>query len=181
MLGIVVPAGEGFDESNNEFVTWPAVELHLEHSLSSLSKWEGFFEKPFLSAEAKTMEETLWYVRAMCLDPDVPPEVFTRLSKDNLDSINTYLNAKMSATWIRDDKRRPPSREIITAEIIYYWMVSLHIPFEPCETWHLNRLMMLIRVCNEKNTPGKKMSAHEVGERNRALNAERLAKLGTRG
>ena len=181
MLGIVVPEGDGFDERTNEFVIQPSVELQLEHSLVSLSKWEEFFEKPFLSATQKSIEETLWYVKAMCLTPAVAPEVFTRLTKANLNDINTYLNAKMTATWVRESKPSRPSSEIITSEIIYYWMISLHIPFEPCENWHLNRLMMLIRVVNEKNNPGKKMSAREVAERNRALNEKRRAELGTRG
>lgn len=181
MLGIVVPGGESYDETKNEFVESPTVELQLEHSLVSLSKWESFFEKPFLSSTEKTIEETLWYVRAMNLTPDVPAEAFVRLSKGNLEEVNEYINAKMTATWIREDTKRPPSREIITAEVIYYWMVSFHIPFEPCENWHLSRLMTLIRVCNEKQNPGKKMSAREIAERNRAINERRLAELGTRG
>lgn len=181
MLSIVVPGGESYDEPNNLFVTTPDTELQLEHSLVSLSKWESFFEKPFLSSDQKTIEETLWYVRAMTISPDVPAELYTRLSNDNLDAIQAYMNAKMTATTDSAEKSRTPSREIITAEIIYHWMVMLHIPFDPCENWHLNRLMMLVRVCNEKNAPGKKMSSREVAERNRALNAKRLAELGTRG
>lgn len=179
MLTITVPAVELFDERTSLFATLPEVELTLEHSLVSLSKWEAIWEKPFLATTEKSTEEVLSYIEAMTLTPNVPREVFSRLTEENLDAINNYINAKQTATWFRETKQ-PKGREVITAEIIYYWLVALTIPFE-CETWHLNRLFALVKVCNEKQAPKKKMSAAELAARNRSLNEQRLAQLKTTG
>jgi len=179
MLNLTVTLKEGFNEKDDEFVPIETFSLVLEHSLASLSKWEAFFEKPFLSNDEKSSEEILWYIKAMVLTPNVPDEVLAKLSQRNLEEINEYINAKMTATRFREDGARS-SREIVTAEIIYYWMISFNIPFE-CEHWHLNKLMTLIQVCSKKNEPTKELSMQEVAARNRELNARRRAELNTKG
>ena len=180
MLTIVVPGVEMFDEKTQEFVSKDDVTLDLEHSLVSLSKWESIHEKPFLGKDDKTTDEVLDYIKAMTLTPEVPEEVFLKLSNENLDAINAYLEAKMTATWFSEAPGAPSSRDVITSELVYYWMITFQIPFE-CETWHLNRLFTLIRVCNIKQAKPKKMSRGEIAARNRELNAQRRAQLGTKG
>lgn len=179
MLKVQVPTSENYDEERNEFVT-NYVELEFEHSLVTLSKWESVTEKPFLSNEEKTPEETLDYLIIMCKTPNVPRDFFLNLSDDNLKQINEYINGKHSATWFRELTNQPRSREIITAEIIYHWMIALQIPLE-CEQWHLARLFTLIKVVNQKNQKPQKMSRREALAERHRLNQERRQKLGTRG
>ena len=180
MLRITIPAVEQWDETKQEFVYGKEQTLQLEHSLVSLSKWESKWCKAFLSKAEKTPEETLDYIRCMTLTQNVDPEVYNRLTPEHIESINQYIGAPMTATSFYDDKKAPGSREVVTAELIYYWMIALTIPFE-CQKWHLNRLLTLIRVCNIKNNPPKKMTRSEITRRNAALNASRRSQLNTRG
>ena len=180
MLEITIPATELWDERNEEFITAKEQTLRLEHSLVSLSKWESKWCKPFLSKTNKTDEEIIDYVRCMTLTQNVPDEVYRCLTDDNIRKINEYIDAPMTATWFHEDKTKGTSREQTTSELIYYWMIALNIPFE-CQKWHLNRLLTLIRVCNIKNQPPKKMSKRDIMSRNAALNAARRKQLNTKG
>lgn len=179
MLTIIVPGVELFDETCQEFKTTENFVLNLEHSLASLSKWEQTFEKPFLGKDPKTSAEVIGYIKCMTVSPDIPTEVYVRLSSENFEAVNSYINAKMTATWFSEDNR-PPSRETITSELIYYWMVVLQIPFE-CENWHLNRLFTLIKITNLKQQTGKKMSKSQALRQQAEMNERRRAELGTRG
>ena len=186
MLQITIPATEPiemWDEEAQEFIfTKGAKEqtLQLEHSLVSLSKWESKWCKVFLTNKEKTQEETMDYIKCMTLTQNVKPEVYNRLTRENLEQINQYISNPRSATYFSEDRSGKSSREPITSELIYYWMIALNIPFE-CQKWHLNRLLTLIRVCNIKNQPPKKMSRREIMSRNSALNAARRKQLNTRG
>lgn len=180
MLRINIPGGELWDERNNEFVFAKGQTLQLEHSLVSLSKWESKWCKPFLSSEAKTTEETIDYIKCMTVTQNVKPELYNFLTNEHITMVNDYISAPMTATTFSKDGPCGRHREIVTAELIYYWMIALNIPFE-CQKWHLNRLLTLIRVCNIKNAPPKKMSKRQIMNRNTALNAERRRLMGTNG
>ena len=176
------PETEFFDEKTQTFFTVPGSpatkeqKLQLEHSLVSISKWESKWCKPFLSKNGMTEEETIDYVRCMTITQNVPPEAYSNLTEENIKTVSEYINAPMTATWFSEDKKGPANREVVTAELIYYWMIALQIPFK-CEKWHLNRLLTLIRVCNVKNTPPKKMSKRALTSRNAQLNAARRQQL----
>lgn len=182
MLTIHIPAYEAFDNRTNRFYEIKGATLRLEHSLISLARWEEKWEKPYLGNDERTMEQCLDYVRCMTLTPNVDPAVYQGLTNENLKEIDDYIKAPMTATWFNEQDNKRFSREVITAEIIYYWMVALNIPFE-CEKWHLNKLLTLIRVCNIKNDPkkNKRESRSAMMARRSALNKSRRAKHGTHG
>lgn len=179
MLTITIPASEQFDEEKQEFITSKEQKLQLEHSLVSISKWESKWGKPFLSKTDKTVEESIDYIRCMTITQNVNPDVYKFISKENIAEVSKYIEAPMTATVI-NDQTAPKNREIITAEIIYYWMIALNIPFE-CQKWHLNRLLTLINVTNIKNRPPKKMGRTAIMRRNASLNAARRKRLNTKG
>lgn len=179
MLTIKIPDQEFFNEETQEFFTMKGQTLQLEHSLVSLSKWESKWNKPFLSKEDKTVEETMDYIKCMTITQNPKPHIYNLLTDKNILEIKNYIDAPMTATTF-SNVNQGHSREIVTSELIYYWMISLNIPMK-CEKWHLNRLLTLIRVCNIKNGPAKKMSKKEIMSRNAALNAARRKKLNTKG
>lgn len=180
MLEITVPATEMFDEATQEFVNYKEQTLQLEHSLVSLSKWESKWHKAFLSKKHKTAEETIDYVRCMTITKNVDPSVYSRLTQENVNQINKYIEDPMTAVYFPDDKQSGGGGDTVTSELIYYWMISLNIPQE-YQKWHLNRLLALIKVCNIKNSPGKKMSKADIMRRNASLNAARRAKMHSNG
>lgn len=179
MLKIVIPGIELYDEEKEEFITTKPQTLHLEHSLVSLAKWESKWNKPFLTKDNKTYEEIIDYIRCMTITQNVSEDTYRLLTSENIQQVIEYIELPMTATTFSNQKKTP-SRDVVTAEIIYYWMISLNIPFE-CQKWHLNRLLTLINVCNIKNQPRKKISRKEIMSRNAALNAARRKQLNTRG
>lgn len=181
MLTIKIPDMEYFDEESQEFVSIKGRILELEHSLISISKWEAKWHKPFLSTDERTVEQTIDYIKCMTINSKgIDDTVYNGLSMENIKAINDYINDSMSATWFNDQNNKKPSREVVTSELIYYWMVAYQIPSE-YEKWHLNRLMNLIRICNIKNQPDKKMSKSAIMRQNRALNEARKKKFNTSG
>lgn len=182
MLRITIPAVEYFKEETMEFIeVEKECTLQLEHSLVSVSKWESKWHKPFLhSGDTMSVEENLDYIRCMTITQNVDPDVYNRLTEQHIKQIMEYVNAPMTATTFIDDKTGKRNREIVTAEIIYYWMIANNIPIE-FQKWHLNKLITLIRVCNEKNAPPKKMSKKDILSRNAALNAARRKQFNSKG
>lgn len=156
------------------------VELTFEHSLISLSKWESLHKKPFFGKQQKTADEGASYIKCMLLTENIPDSFLNRLSRDNVKEITEYMNDKQSATWFNEDSTQKPSREVITSELIYYWLVQFNIPFS-VETWHLNRLMTLIKIAGIKQTKPKPMSKAQQAAQYRELNAKRRAALGSSG
>lgn len=181
MLSIHIKARELFDEKTNTFIYTKEATLKLEHSLVSISKWESKWKIPFLTEKEKTIEQIDDYIRCMSINGDPDPNLIASISNEDKNRIIDYIEEKQTATWFSnlDDKKNSRS-EIITSELIYYWMIMYKIPHE-YEKWHLSRLLTLIEICNRKNSPPKQMSQAEIMARNRALNAARKAKLHSRG
>lgn len=186
MLTIVVPGRENresWDERKEEFVILPPIKekiIQLEHSLISISKWESKYCKPFINTKEKTNEEMMDYIKFMTITPNVDPSVYDRLSEENIRDISQYMEAPMTATTIKNTNQNKRSGRFITSELIYCWMTQLNIPFE-CEKWHINRLMMLIQVCNEENKEPKKQSKRETAQNFAAINAANRKRFNSKG
>lgn len=182
MLQITIPERDYFDDSRQEFLYFPETKLTLEHSLISLSKWESKWKKPFLSKEPKTLEESVDYIRCMTLDKNVKDNAYMAIDPNTFEKISAYINDSMTATWFNESKmgRGGGRGQTVTSELIYYWMIAFNVPFE-CQKWHLNRLLTLIKICEIKNQPSKKMKQKDVYAQNRALNAARKKNLNTNG
>lgn len=174
MLEVIILPEEYYDERRSMFRRSDGGVLLLEHSLASLSEWESKWKKPFMSNSAKTRDELIDYIRCMTVNRDnVSYNLYDFLKTEHIEKISKYMEDSMTATTVKNNG--PPSRKIVTAEVIYSWMVALNIPFE-CQNWHLNKLLMLIRVCNESQKPPKKMGKAETMRQNTALNRARKAK-----
>lgn len=179
-LTIKVPEQDFFDSRTGRFITVKETTLELEHSLLSISKWESKWHKPYLTKNEKTMDENYDYIRCMCLTKHVDPKVFRAIPAPVMKQIADYIADPMTGTTIKKQNQKQ-GREIITNELIYFWMTNYGIPFDPCEKWHLNRLMTLIEVAAIKSQPPKKMSKRDMLNQRNALNAQRRAKYNTRG
>lgn len=180
MLTITVRDPELFDDEKQEFILGKAYEVELEHSLASLSKWESIWEKPFLTDDKKTEEESLSYIECMIISPNPPPDFLQKLTQETVSEISAYVERKQTATWFSDNPTKTPRSQTITSELIYYWMNSCQIDIE-AQYWNLNRLITLIRIHSSQNEPPKKKSQSQIAEERRRLNAKRLAEMGTTG
>lgn len=188
MLNIVIPGVEYFDEKQNCFVEVKTTKLQLEHSLFSIEKWEAKWHKPFYNwSEEKTEEERIDYIRCMTITQNVDPKIYHLIPNQVKKQIEEYMNDPMTATWFRKEEGKPRNREVITSEIIYWWMFAQGIPLE-CQKWHINRLLTQIRVCSEKNKESsdpksgkrKRMSRKSLADR-KSLNQSRKSELNSRG
>lgn len=180
MLPITVPEREIYDEEKNEFIKIPRTNLKLEHSLVSISKWEAKYKVPFISNKyQKTQEQIMDYIKFMTITQNVDDLVYLGLTTENIKEISEYIEDPMTASWVSDDKKGH-NNEAITSELIYWWMTALQIPWE-AQKWHLNRLLMLIRIGNIKSQPSEKLSKSQILSRNRALNEARKKKFNTKG
>jgi hypothetical protein len=180
MLTIIVPKTETFNAETSKFaVDEPSVVLELEHSLVALSKWEEKFKKPFLTKDPKTPEEILGYIEAMIVTAEYPKNIVYRMTRENLDEINSYIESSQSATTFKDVPKPKGPGETVTSELIYYWMVAFSIP-PAYENWHINRLFNLIRIANIKHSNQSGTQKMTPTDR-RKLNEERKRQYNTSG
>ena len=154
-----------------ELITVKGRIIALEHSLVSISKWEAKWHIPFLSSEEKTNEMIIDYIKFMTISQNVDPNLYLCLNNEHFKQINDYIENPMTATWFNEADSKK-NRDVITSEIIYYWMISFNIPVE-FQKWHLKRLLTLIRVCSIKSQPPKKMNKAEWARKQKSLNAAR--------
>lgn len=180
MLEIYVEGETFWNEELQEFYDMAPKTFHFEYSLAAISKWEMKWHIPYLTEDTKTQEQVRDFIRCMCLDEEPPDELHLAiLSTRYAEEFNAYTKDPMTATTIKSvDKFPSHSRNNIqTNELIYHLMTVNNIPFE-CDKWHFNRLMTLIRVCNEQNGEKKPMTKRETLEYQAALNKARRAKKG---
>lgn len=188
MKTIIVPKQDLWDESSERFIVVEETKLLLEHSLLSLSEWESEYKKPYLVnnprlKKQRTRKETLDYVKCMTLNRDevTDENVYLALSNKQLREIDEYINDKKTATTFVKNPIERPGGKFITSEFIYYWMSTFNIPYIPCESWHLNRLLTLIKVCSEEQKAPDKKNKRSNLEEQRRLNEMRRKELGTTG
>ena len=173
MLELPIKGREMFDENTFEFKQFKDTTLKLEHSLVSVSKWEEEYKKPFLTEQSKTRDETLFYIKCMTVNNNVDKEIYNLITDEDILKVNDYIAEQRTATWFNDSgNEHDISGEQTTSELIYYWMLVYKIPQE-YQKWHLSRLMTLIKICNIKNSPSKKMSENETLQMYKELNKQR--------
>lgn len=185
MLQILVPDTELFDDEKQRFISVKATELKLEHSLLSISKWEAKWKESFLSTTKRSHTQSIDYVKCMTLNPPVDDNVYSALTQEAWDKIKNYIDADLTATWFHEDRKTSAKQkqQIVTSELLYYYMVSYNIPFE-CQKWHLSRLLTLIKICDVKAQEAdkkNKMSKSEIITQNKALNEKRRRELNSKG
>lgn len=186
MYELKVKGGELYNNLTKEFIYVKPHTLIIEHSLISLHAWEAIWHIPFLGDQKLNYEQIVSYIKCMTLNHDVDPNIYLFITDENIKEVNAYIDNPMTATWFGDGlgtskKKKKRAGRIVTAELLYYYMLSLNIPFE-CRKWHLNQLITLIKVCNEENeTPNKKVSKRDFIKRRDEINEMRKKQLHTTG
>lgn len=180
MLTITLPRTELFDNKKQEFVYIDGKTIQMEHSLVSISKWESRWNVPFISDEPRAEIQKIDYYICMTITQNVTPMDFRALTPELQSKIEAYIAAPMTATILPPPPKRTGKKEVVTSEKIYAAMIANKIPFE-CQKWHLNRLITLIQLCSEQNTPPKKASPEEIAAKNRRINEANRLKYKSRG
>lgn len=179
MLSLHLKACEGVDERTFKIIHIPEQTILLEHSLISISKWEEFYKKAFLG-KPKTSNEIRYYIKCMCLNPS--QKIYTDFfSSFHVEKITKYIEDTHTATTFSNYAVGPGAtgkHEVLTSELIYYYMFSYGVPKE-CEKWNINRLLTLLRVFSIKCS-NEKMSKKDTIARNRALNKANKARYGVK-
>lgn len=179
MLELVVKMPSFYNRKTKEFSGEEPVTLQFEHSLHALSKWESKYEIPFVNT-SKTEEQIGFYIECMLLTSNPPDKWFELLTGADVIKLQQYIGARSSATTFLERGRSSDSSTIVTAELLYFYMVHFGIDFE-AQYWHLNKLVTLIRVCSEMNKQPEKRSMTDIISERNALNEARKAKYGTNG
>ena len=163
-------------------------ELQFEHSLVSLSDWESYYEKPFYSPkkdEQRTGEELLKYFEFMLVGESRQyRHLVLLMDAQQMHKLAKYISESKTATTVKEIQQKSGPQENVTSELIYYWLVAFKIPFKPTDEWHLNRLLMLVKVCGAKQAPPPKQtrqSRAKMAQSMRELNEQRLRERGTTG
>lgn len=184
MLRLDFESGEWFDEQSNTFLYTSRCSVLLEHSLLSVSEWESKWKLSFLSTigtPAFAAPMLVDYFRCMEVGDCGEPNWVLNLTQAQTQRIIRYISEERTATTFQNyGPNGKSSREVVTSEIIYYWMASLNIPFS-CETWHLSRLLTLIHVASIKGRAGQKMPAKDVRQMYAELNEKRKHQYQTKG
>ena len=177
MITIHIKDVEYYDDASQTFVYLDGGTFRFEHSLEAIFKWEAQWKVPFLNAK-HTPEQLRSYLKIMCLDEGLSD---LHLVDYVVEDLNAYMNDKRTATTFQnEDKNSPPSRKVLTAEVIYSYMINANIPFEAAR-WHIDRLMTLLQVIAIQQEKPKMKTRSEILAENKALNAQRLKEYNTKG
>lgn len=186
MITLRLGSGEFYDDLKNEFVYEEGVVVRFEYSLRVVYDWEARWRKPFLKGGLTEVEHTeeqlLDFYKRMALDPIdeklITAEVMNVLAK--------YITEPQTATTFsthtdgQNGNKTPGAAKVYTAEEIYALMFEAGIALE-WENRNLSRLMVILKIISTHNSPPKKMSKQDVLRQNKSLNAQRKAKLNTKG
>ena len=166
MKKIVIPGQELWDPVKREFLpSGKDTVIQIEHSLISLSKWEAKWCKPFLSSN-KTNEELIDYIRCMTLTQNVDPEIYRKIPRTVINEIVEYIEAPMTATTFskKEGEGGGAKNQIVTNELIYYWMVALQMDGVAWDTFRMREMASESAIDVDTNLQHKESAAKENGQ-----------------